>query len=307
VTDCIAPTTGAERATGFSPGDLLRAARERAGWSTEGLAGEMFLSVERLRALESDDHTGFGGPVFVRGHLRRAATILGVSPQEFISAYETGCGTTGPAEAPGLIPGALPRRAGGAWSRSLTGLVLVALAVGSGWWWMGAGGGESLPQVAMPTAWLGFAKPAEPQVLSWEPQPEIPSDAPVTPVSVEAAPSSLPSIEPEAIVLAAGANPLEQEVTQDPEPAAPPPGTVELRFAFSQDCWLEVNDADDSRVAYRLYRSGEIARFRGKAPMTMFLGNADGVELTVDGAPVPLRPASRRDGTARLTVGGGAG
>jgi hypothetical protein len=31
------------------------------------------------------------------------------------------------------------------------------------------------------------------------------------------------------------------------------------------------------------------------------------VRLTVDDTPVAVRPASRRDGTARLTVGGGTG
>jgi cytoskeleton protein RodZ len=41
--------------------------------------------------------------------------------------------------------------------------------------------------------------------------------------------------------------------------------------------------------------------------MAVFLGNAEGVRLTVDGAPIAVRPAARRDGTARLTVGGGAG
>ena len=82
---------------------------------------------------------------------------------------------------------------------------------------------------------------------------------------------------------------------------------AELRFEFSEDCWLEVTDADEDRLAYRLYRAGDVARLRGKAPLQVFLGNAEGVRLTVNGAPIAVRPAARRDGTARLTVGGGAG
>jgi cytoskeleton protein RodZ len=82
---------------------------------------------------------------------------------------------------------------------------------------------------------------------------------------------------------------------------------VELRFEFSEDCWLEVTDADERRLAYRLYRAGDVARLRGKAPVAVFLGNAEGVRLTVDGSAIAVRPAARRDGTARLTVGGGAG
>jgi cytoskeleton protein RodZ len=100
---------------------------------------------------------------------------------------------------------------------------------------------------------------------------------------------------------------IEHPVIETPEAAAPLPGTAELRFEFSEDCWLEVTDADDRKLAYRLYRAGDVTRLRGKAPMAVFLGNSEGVRLTVDGAPIAVRPASRRDGTARLTVGGGAG
>lgn len=91
-----------------------------------------------------------------------------------------------------------------------------------------------------------------------------------------------------------------------PEATALPPGTVDLRLEFTEDCWLEVTDALGRRLAYRLYHAGDVARLRGKAPATVFLGNAEGVRLTVDETSIPVRPA-RRDGTARLTVGGGAG
>jgi cytoskeleton protein RodZ len=316
------PTTaGAAGSPGVSPGALLRAARERAGWSVECLAAEMFLTAARLRALEADDHAGFGGAVFVRGYLRRAAAILGVSPQELVGAYEACCDHARPADVkPSLTPGERPPRARPAWTGSVAALVLTVAAMGGAWWWMGDGEGE-LPSSAMaPEASLEFSAPVEPEALAWEaPRETVSEIEPATvagpgltpgpalaPAPAEAV-AWLPVQEPGPLVLAAERSAVEPQILQDPDPAVPPPGTVELRFAFSQDCWLEVEDADQSRVTYRLYRSGEVARFRGKAPMTMFLGNADGVELTVDGAPVALRPAARRDGTARLTVGGGAG
>ena len=84
-------------------------------------------------------------------------------------------------------------------------------------------------------------------------------------------------------------------------------GQADIRIRLLEDCWLEIIDAEGRRLAYRLGRAGEVTRVRGTAPVSVFLGNAEGVELTVDGEPVAVRPAARRDGTARLTVGGGAG
>jgi cytoskeleton protein RodZ len=323
MTERGATPAGATGSPAVPPGALLRAARERAGWSVECFAAEMFLTPARLRVLEADDHAGLGGAVFVRGYLRRAAAILGVSPQEFVGAYEACCDHARPADVkPGLTPGEPPPRVRPAWGGSVAALVLTGAVMGGAWWWMGDGtgdrDGELAPVALSSEASLEFSPMAEPQALAWEaPRETVPEFVPAPPrgsalgPALAPAPAEtvawLPAPGPAPVVLAGERSAAEPGITQDPGPAVPPPGTVELRFAFSQDCWLEVEDADQSRVTYRLYRSGEVARFRGKPPMTMFLGNADGVELTVDGAPVALRPAARRDGTARLTVGGGAG
>jgi cytoskeleton protein RodZ len=295
----------------LSPGTQLAAARERAGWTAERLAAELCLPIDRLQALERDDHASFGGVVFVRGYLRRAAGLLGIPPQELIAAFENCCDTTRPAEIlPGLAPGQHSRRGLPAWAGSVAGVAVVAAVLAGSWWLLSpdaehSAGSETLSQ-APAAAGLEFIRPEEPRVVASETAPETPP---------ETAPEPGPAADPvETIEVAAAAPASTGELPQPvatvveiPEPAAPPPGTTELRFEFSEDCWLEVHDADERQLAYRLYRAGDVARLRGKAPVGVFLGNAEGVRLTVDGAAIAVRPAARRDGTARLTVGGGAG
>jgi cytoskeleton protein RodZ len=293
LSDVVEKGAASESGTALAAGALLRAARERAGWTAERLAAEMCLSVSRLHALEADDHASLGGAVFVRGYLRRAAGLLGVSPQELVAACEATGGGHGPAAfRPVHTPGARPRRGLPAWAGPLAGVTTIVAVVAGGGWWLDPELDATPRGSAATGASLDFTMP-EPPALAPRIALQEPAPAPVAGGADD--------------VPLSAAEPVHPQLVQEPEPALPAPGTVELRLVFSEDCWLEITDADDARVAYRLYRSGEVARLRGKAPMTIFLGNADGVQLSVDGAAMAVRPASRRDGTARLTVGGGAG
>jgi cytoskeleton protein RodZ len=324
VIDKTEAAPGAQFSTVLSPGALLTAARERAGWSAQRLAAELCLPADRLAALERDEHASFGGVVFVRGYLRRAARLLGVPPQELIAAFEACCNAERPAEVlPAVAPGHAPRRGAHGWAAPATGVLAVVAAVAGTWWVMGSGAGDKHgpgPAAYPAAAELEFTAPEQPRIVLAEVQPEpeasgktsgdetpgVETSRVETRGADEAAAEPAPQVfDAEAILVEHPV--VEHPVIETPEPAAPLPGTAELRFEFSEDCWLEVMDADERKLAYRLYRAGDVTRLRGKAPLAVFLGNAEGVRLTVDGAPLAVRPASRRDGTARLTVGGGAG
>jgi cytoskeleton protein RodZ len=290
----------------LSPGEQMRAARERAGWTAERLAGELCLPLHRLQALERDDHASFGGAVFVRGYLRRAAGLLGIPPQELIGAFESCCGGPKPAEIlPGLAPGQPPRKGPPGWLGPFAGTAAVAVVIASTWWLLGPSD-DRVPKArssAPPPATLEFVAP-EPA----RPANELTVPVPVEVVTIAPPPAGDDTVAPEAVaeLPEPGAPRAAPDVVAAADSILPPPGTVELRLEFSADCWLEVMDAEERRLAYRLHQAGDVVRLRGTAPVSVFLGNAEGVLLTVDGESVPLRPA-RRDGTARLTVGGGAG
>ena len=101
---------------------------------------------------------------------------------------------------------------------------------------------------------------------------------------------------PEALRLppsiAAAAVPVPSE-TPLVEPAVPrsalPPGASDsartLTLTFSDDCWTEVS-VDGRVVAAELFRKGATRRFEGGRTFVLTLGNAGGVTVDVDGAPL---------------------
>lgn len=301
-------------------GQRLRAARERAGWNQERLAGEMCLPLQRLQALEADEYEHFGGEVFIRGFLRRAATVLNVPADELVDAYATASGTRHPAEIlPALPPGRVPRTGMPGWAGPATGAVMVAAVMALAWWTVRPASEEPAPlplaeePAALPQA-LPEAEPAPP-VSAPEPTEAVvatPAESPVAaPLpATEATPSGTVT-EALALPEALAETPVPPEAEADtqalPEPALELPVMVQLRFEFTEDCWVEVSDAREQRLVYRLYRAGDVARLSGVPPLAVFLGNAEGVRLTVDDEPVAVRQAATRNGTARLTVGGGTG
>jgi cytoskeleton protein RodZ len=58
-------------------GEVLRAARERTGLEVSQAAERLHVDAAIIQALESGRFSALGAPVFVRGHLRRYAELLG--------------------------------------------------------------------------------------------------------------------------------------------------------------------------------------------------------------------------------------
>lgn len=85
-------------------------------------------------------------------------------------------------------------------------------------------------------------------------------------------------------------------------PAAMDADEVRLDIRFSGDCWTEISDGSGRRLFFDLGRSGRTVRLNGEAPLAVLFGNADNVELSVNGGDYPIPATSRRGQTARLTI-----
>jgi cytoskeleton protein RodZ len=119
------------------------------------------------------------------------------------------------------------------------------------------------------------AEVARPRLQVAEP-PIAVTDRPVGPV-----PMALPVERPEAIV--------------DGD-------LVAVQLGFTEDCWTEISDARGERLFYGLGSAGARSRFDASLPISIFLGNASGVELTVNGEPYPIPPESRQGNLARFVI-----
>lgn len=305
------------------PGDLLTGARRSRGWSRERVAQELNLDATTIAALEENEFDRLGAPVFARGHLKKYAQLMGLDLAVVLSAYEAIAGevvvppaTTGSAPAPSLAD-ASPRRGGGV-LRLMLGLVVIA-AVGVLVWRVTSNGDRPQPGLerdAVPEANEEDAGVMpliiEPSVSPPESGTEAGSDA--TPAA--GAEMSQPEATPAASSGDATAAPVESarptipqqlseaepEAVPETSPAEEIAGLVTVDLAFNDDSWVEVRDPAGQRLIYRLGRAGERRSIKGRPPLRVFLGNADGVSVVIDNQPFSI-PADRRLGnTARFVI-----
>lgn len=116
-----------------TPGGMLRAERERRGHSVQYAAEDLHLDVRVIEALEANRFEALGAPVYAKGHLRKYAMLLGLSPVTVLERYEALSGTpTEPTPIPAAMVSPVPQR------RSVPKLPLwiaaaIAVAAGAAW------------------------------------------------------------------------------------------------------------------------------------------------------------------------------
>ncbi len=95
----------------------------------------------------------------------------------------------------------------------------------------------------------------------------------------------LPTAIAAATVPLSNETPLAEPAVDRPAPAGDAAGNRTLTLTFSEDCWTEVS-VDGQVVAAELFRKGTSRRFEGGRTFVLTLGNAGGVTVDVDGAPL---------------------
>jgi cytoskeleton protein RodZ len=110
------------------------------------------------------------------------------------------------------------------------------------------------------------------------------------------------TLSPSTIAPAAPAPPPQLEPARlpaiPPPPAAAPPldaprvfgvtnGPVRIVIKASADSWVQVREADQTVISMRVLKQGEIYRVPDRPGLSLRTGNAGGLEIAVDGRPVP--------------------
>lgn len=288
-------SSGEPENTGPVGGERLRAAREEQQVSILEIAKELHLDEHKVRALEDNQFESLGAPVFAKGHLRKYAQLVGLDESEVLFDYHE---LTRSAGMPPVV--GKPKRVGselspGPWII----VVLVLIAAAFAYWWFTSG--REL------TSESSLAPPAETAIET--PADAVAEDALPAPAALPAADAGAADeppaddIEPAAVEPMAVALPADEAV--DTAPATTPPaepGEVTLSLAFTEDCWTEVSDSAGERLFFNLGRAGSSVTVSGTPPLSVLLGSADGVTVTVDGQEYPISDADRRGRTARLTL-----
>jgi cytoskeleton protein RodZ len=231
--------------------------------------------------LEAEQLEALGATVYVKGHLKRYAELVGEDTQAILDLY----GTLSKPALPDLtqLPKAQrPANPGKLVVPSL--VVLIGLVFVGVVWWILKGVQDGT-----------LGAPVAPHMVESEPPTEsaVPPEPPAAAASVSTAPATAAK-RPAAGVAPATGNAAANRNTAAtgatlataPQPAAadaPASRTINVTLRFAADSWVEVYDAKGERLFYDIGAAASSRKLTGTPPLRVVLGNAPGVTLDVNG------------------------
>lgn len=300
------------------PGQQLRQARQDLRLAPEDVAHILHLSPKLILALEKDDYDTLPGPTYVRGYLRGYAQLLGLSADKVVESYNRLAAATKPVDLGKLAPQPEIRSDNRLIQGASVLVAVIVLGLAVAWW---RGQAEKLPPLARAPAASAPAGENEPSLADAAniPVPILDSPGlhpgPLDPASPAIAPTS--AVTRETPVEAASKKPGRSElkpVAAAPATAAPvaavrPPAAVppdaprsKLVLHTEQDSWADIRDVAQNKLLYETIPAGRTVVIEGVPPLSVFLGNVEGVRLEYDGQPYDaLR--HKRGPVARFTLG----
>lgn len=294
-TDIQLDTSKAPSRTG-GPGSQLRQARLDLKLQPEDVAHILHLSPRQIVALESDDYDSLPQPTYVRGYLRGYAQLLGLPADPIVESYNRLVVAKKPVDLGKLTP--TPELGSDHQLIKFATIAVVAIVLGlSALWWREQKTPTPPPrEVSTQLSPTETLPPAEEPATSTTDTNEVmpPSETPA-PVKVPAGPEPRAAMTPAPV-----ANPITS--------AAPPPGVTAVGprgrvvLKAQADSWADVRDGNGSRLVYEMLQTGRSVTVEGTTPISVFLGNADGVQVEFNGQTYDVS-RHRRGEVARFTLG----
>lgn len=284
-TDIKTETPAAAPRTG-GPGGQLRQARLDLKLAPEDVAHILHFSARQIVALENDDYDNLPGPTYVRGYLRGYAQLLGLPAEPVVEAYNRLVTAKKPVDLGKLTPKAEISSDHHLIKFATVALIAIVLGLSAVWW----------REQERPTA------PTPARELSNQTTTDDPAIADETPppvVTPERAPSAVPKLPNDPPVAAAAAVP-------PPSQVAPTGPHAQLLLEAQSDCWVDVRDGHGNRLFYETLPAGRSVTIEGATPLSVFLGNADGMRVQFNGQPYDVSRHKRGE-VARFILGETAG
>jgi cytoskeleton protein RodZ len=272
-----------------SAGEQLAAVRQSRGLSVAEIAQQLKLSPWQVEALESGDYKRLPSPVFVRGFIRNYARLLKIDVADMLATSEHQLPAAAPLasavrRASAEIPFPTERRRIN-WSKYAiaTVILLIPLAVYEFY-------PDDTPEQAVKSGQVELAPP----------QVQVVAETASTPVpAVAVTPPSLTPVADEP-----RPERVQPGVTPPPEAAASAQraaGEHVVKLHFVRESWVEIRDRSGRKIFSRLNAPGTDKVVSGLPPLSLIVGNANGVQLTHNEQPVNLGPHTKVN-VARLTL-----
>jgi len=227
--------------------------------------------------------------VYVRGHIRHYAELVGESPGELQELYSASAHAAHKIDLTRVPKG---QDSAGASSALLVPAVLVVAfvaVIGVVWWVAGTLNASRQPHRGAALA-RQAASPvpsaASPSATAVAPPPAAAPVAGLPPVQGAAQPATVPASVPDALRARAAA----------------PARAAALRMHFAEDSWAEVYDAHGERLFYDIGSADSTRTVSGMPPLKVVLGNPLGVSLELDGRPVSIPDGAQRNVTLEFRI-----
>jgi cytoskeleton protein RodZ len=294
------PVGGADR----SAGTLLREAREAHNLHIDVVAAALKVPTQKLQALENDDIGALPDPVFARALAASVCRALRVDPAPVLAKLP-GALKPGLADADQTISSSFrsgaPRSRGaapgGRPSRALLAVVALLL-VGVLLLWLLPPGAFGRLSAALPGGTSSTTVAADQNTAS-EPSTTTTQPGMVTEsVATGAVPPSTPSAT-------AASAPVAVPATSTASGAAAASATAStdvLVFVARAPSWITVTEAGGRQLLRRSLQAGETVGLSGRLPMSVVVGRAASIDVSVRGQPFDLGPLTGSGGVARFEI-----
>ena len=312
---------------------IFRHYREERGLNINQVAEALCLSPKIVTALETEQLDQLPEPPYVRGYLRSYAKFAEVDPSEMITAYEKLRGAKpNELDYHFAASSASSRNSRSGLSSGILKAILLALLIGlltmlamipgvKDWV------GNTWDKFSQESN-AGFSNGSRndnPLLTGSIPTPLPIGDSPITnntaPIEGDVAATgtavlttegnvSFPSVDGAAISSdataekaippgtpeedgAASDDAKKAAAETDSESAAVPEGSSTLKMVFNDEVWMRIRDKDKKKLFEALSQKGNTKEMVLPKPMVIRVGNAQKLELTVDGKPFDMTPFIR--------------
>jgi cytoskeleton protein RodZ len=270
-------------------GSRLRAAREARGIDLAACANTLRLPVRVLRKLELDQYDGTDSKVYLGSYIATYGRYLGIND----ASIQVEVDRIRQVEAPLVTTGGISHSRF-LFDRYATAATYVVLTL----------------VIAVPTLWFGVRSTLDRDIIHLAPLDATPvAQREMSKTNPGAAVIQSPAVPASATALTAPINsdaeqPLLASMAPFPSmsadsnavaPAKQLPvaldtghGAHHLQLTLSAPSWIEVTQADGTRLEYGLLPAGSHKTYNSDQPLDVRIGNASGAQVQIDGQSVGL-------------------
>ena len=296
-----------------SPGDNLRRAREKAGYSCEKVGNALKIPASYIEAIDHCQFDKMPGLMFVRGYIRSYARHVELNPDVLIADFDRFIGQDG-TDTPRLSAGRdVEIRRHVSPLISIGGVVCVVsilIVVAFSYYnrdFSSHGDAPLVSEAEEPALTIDNTEPAfAPLVMDHPELPESEVESEVGAVSgdSEFTEPVLPEEHMNKVIPEETSTPVEPVVTEVVEPQPAAPAIVQLTIDFIEDCWIQVRDMDGKNLFTEVQKAGSSLNLDVPPNIQVRFGNVPGVKTVMfAGEPVEVKMPAPGRKVASLILG----